>query len=776
MKSTLFISALCSVIYGGAASAADYVNTPLGPTILVNEAAIENVRFEKVVSTENGGAIRVESGSSSVSSGTFIQVYSLGEGGAAYVGEGATLELRGNTRFSGNAAHAVENSGIYTGDWNDVYIARDAELLLNPARGEHISLESGLSSQDATARFTKKGAGTACIGAGADNAFFQGSMEVQAGTLQLASDIVASGVVVTSEAALQVSGAALGVGEGGLPGISLAAKSAGAPAALSGAVLSRNSMGEHATAEQALAQNAYLTVDHMGGIVSVNNLRLEGSMLDIYTPARLSNLSLDAASSANATGTTATLYGSNTLTLRNAASSQLAGITLADGCNLTLNLTKDLAETLDLEEGERTTITLLGSNVEQGATLQFQEGIILGTDMLTAVEAYDATAGGIRLTMSAISAHPATISLGLNNSRSYTAIRRMMSEQGADILAMGTAFSGAVAAVAATREEAVLERLLNQLGGAEYAVLMGNQMEGNLAHLRLLRQLAGTGSMLTNGKRGSDWYAHAFNSTTDWDTDARGCGFRREEWGAIMGTERTITRYFYLGADLSASRAEITPGAGSETWNQDSLNADVYADYRSNGWRSLTSFGVGLHCFDLSRCQPDMHARSTAETDGLSLNFMQEISYRMQLEEGSYLQAFLSIDSSWNRIDSFSESGALSLSVQEQDAWATEVSLGLRYSSRFHVLPEAPPALWSLQTGAVASVGDTTADTTTSFTAIPGYSFLQSSADRGRWGWSIGSSLALPLSDRAALFGSAEGILRSDTTQFEAQIGLRYSF
>lgn len=358
-----------------------------------------------------------------------------------------------------------------------------------------------------------------------------------------------------------------------------------------------------------------------------------------------------------------------------------------------------------------------------------------------------------------------------------------------------------------TRDEAELKRALDEISGREYATIMSSQIEGNLGHLRRLRASAGRGTPLGEYVRpGESVFSNkgvdksdnkgatvlmapspvldsrriragvsAFHEQAELDADANGDGFERSETGAQLTMEYLVSNDFVLGMGLSHSRTKLTPAYGKRR-DEDNTHVDLYGVYQSGSWSSTTALGVGLHQHELGRTVAGM--QTEAEADGLSVNFLQELAYCVYADEEQGLEVFGAVESSFNKVDSFSESGAgnASLLVDEQDAWATDVTLGLRYNHALPSLGKAPAGVFTLQGGVVASLGDTNADATVHFAGAPGYAFKQSAAERNRWGYSVGASVNLPVSASTAVFGTAEAVLRNDSYTVDAQVGVKMAF
>ena len=358
-----------------------------------------------------------------------------------------------------------------------------------------------------------------------------------------------------------------------------------------------------------------------------------------------------------------------------------------------------------------------------------------------------------------------------------------------------------------TRDEAELKRALDEISGREYATIMSSQMEGNLGHLRRLRAAAGMGTPLgeyvtfgcsypsnkgvdkSDNKGASIQLAPspvidsrciragvtAFHEQAELDADSNGEGFERSETGAQLTMEYLVSNDFVLGMGLSHSRTKLTPTYGKRR-DEDNTHFDLYGVYRSGRWSSTTSVGIGLHQHELGRTVAGMQTQ--AEADGLSVNFMQELAYSVYADEEQGLQVFGAVESSFNQVDAFSETGAgnASLCVEEQDAWVADVTLGLRYNHTLPALGNAPAGMFSMQGGVVASLGDTEPEATLRFAGAPGYSYKQYAAERSRWGYSVGASVNVPVSAETAVFGTVDAVMRNNSYTLDAQVGLKMAF
>ena len=144
----------------------------------------------------------------------------------------------------------------------------------------------------------------------------------------------------------------------------------------------------------------------------------------------------------------------------------------------------------------------------------------------------------------------------------------------------------------------------------------------------------------------------------------------------------------------------------------------------------------------------------------------------------SSFETFFSLESTYSRIDSFHESGAgtASINADGHDAWATDLSLGVRSNFSFTLMGDVPAAMLSMQAALVSSVGDTGTDVTLRYAGAPDMPYSVRAAKHNRWGYSLGASLTVPVSKSTAIFGSAETVLRGDSHETTGSVGIRMSF
>ena len=326
-------------------------------------------------------------------------------------------------------------------------------------------------------------------------------------------------------------------------------------------------------------------------------------------------------------------------------------------------------------------------------------------------------------------------------------------------------------------EAAQIQEALDFLGAVNYSVMMHNQIEGNLSHQRMLRNRSMVGRNLRHGKGCTDLYAAGFYDNQRLKGDrSKGEGYRRNEWGGLIGGDTCINENLRLGADVAFGWSNISPSHNMKL-KQRSIYWDVYAQYRKGNWRSLTAVGMGIHNFKAERGIGDLTAKND-HVHGLSLNISEEISYDWKVNEKTTIQPFAAVDLSWNRIDDFTDGdlGAMNMHVAKQDAFIAEFTVGGRYIRDFACVTDAPDATWYFQLGVAVTVGDTDSDMDCNFAGTPDQHFTINAAERDNVGLDLGTGITIPVTQHWAVYGNAEVIFRGDSHHLNAQLGVQHAF
>ncbi len=326
-------------------------------------------------------------------------------------------------------------------------------------------------------------------------------------------------------------------------------------------------------------------------------------------------------------------------------------------------------------------------------------------------------------------------------------------------------------------EAGLIRDALDFLGAVNYSVMMHNQIEGNLSHQRMLRNRSMVGRNLRHAKGCANLYASGFYDNQRLKGDrSKGEGYRRSEWGGLIGADTCINEDWRIGADLALASSRISPSHNMKL-KQRSFYWDIYAQFQKGNWRSHTSVGMGIHNFKVERGIGYLSARNN-HVRGTSLNISEEVTYDWKIDEKSTVQPFVAVDLSWNRIKDFTDGdlGAMNVHVAKQSAFIAEFTVGGRYIRDFACVTDAPDATWYFQLGVAVDAGKTDSDMKCNFVGTPDQQFTIKAAKRDRVGLDLGTGLTLPVSAHWAIYGNAEIILRGDSHNFGAQLGAQYAF
>ena len=388
-------------------------------------------------------------------------------------------------------------------------------------------------------------------------------------------------------------------------------------------------------------------------------------------------------------------------------------------------------------------------------------------------------AGNLILTIDALTGNPAA-SAGLtgNQRNAYSAIINIANTS----YAAGPLYQ-VIKSLSEENDPYAARQMLAKLSGEELATMMSSQIQGNLTHMHRLRSHVGAGQSLFQADSQQPKlaaYVSVFSDLHNLKNDSNGPGHRRSEWGGSLGVETHLSESALMGVSLSSGQACVTPGGDSDSrYREGSTWIDCYMLKNfGRAWRSVTTAGIGLHNYHITRELPYGLSASAKDLTGRAFNISQEFSYSIMTSETTCLQPFFTVQSSMNTIKNFVETGgeSLSLAGDKRRAWATDAIIGARLIHTFGLVSHAPAAALSLQAGLVTSVGDQNDDLTVRFVGAPDTSYTLAGAKRKRIGGNMNVGLTLPLSQSKAIFGSVGATVRGNEREADATVGMRFSF
>lgn len=361
--------------------------------------------------------------------------------------------------------------------------------------------------------------------------------------------------------------------------------------------------------------------------------------------------------------------------------------------------------------------------------------------------------------------------LHANYRRVYECLTRVADDsQAAEALA---ALAGEVTAETDVEE---VKQMLDQLGGFSLTALMRSRIQENLAHVRRLRNGMGSGAPLGDREQRLGSYAAAFGMMEQADGSAALPGYSNSVFGMLLGMEYRVSDALLLGAALEERWSELSPDQQLST-NSSSTSVDVYALVRGRSWESRSSLGFSFHSTDSSRMV--METEMTADgISGFSVNVSQEVSRLMPLGEHSFWQPYAAIDAGFYRIGAFCESGVgpAALSVDGQEAWAVDLTLGGRFQCRFAALSGKEEATWSAFGGVMLSAGDAGGDLQMRFDGAPNHAFNLDNDDESHCGLTLGMGLTVPTGRQSEFFVECSALIRESSRYADCRIGVRKCF
>ena len=663
---------------------------------------------------------------------------SVSGGSEDLIWDPASTNTWSNENAGGEWSGKAEDKRFYDGDSVTFDSAGDVPIegAVNPAsitvKGDsdttfkNAADKAGALTGNAT--LTKEGAGTLDIQT--DNSAYSGNIEVKGGTLRVGHDH------------------ALGSGDVNIAN----AKFDGAGHAVNNKVtLSGNSQLKDASG--------------VTNLTFANGSKITGE--DGYTLSVGHTLTIDStgkARSAENPGSSysgAFTFAGGTLKL-NGGAFDLSGATVnfADGSKSTI----DLSGWEGMTYGNEYTLAKLQLGEGNEAFTEYFE-VTMDPQMQSSAHIEVRENGEVVLVMMEDPTVAATLTR--DQAAAYSVLAQIASNQ----LATGTLAEAAYLATTGNPE------IIDQLSGAEIATAISSQMEGNLAHLRRLRTTIGSGQTLSS-ESSLAAFISAYDDFTSMQRDYNGRGYNRTEYGGVFGMETRLEKDTLLGLALSAGRARVAPSGAQERYHEDTYRQDLYLVTNiADGLRSTTTVGVGEHKFSMHRAGYGL-VSSARDMKGNSLNFSEEIAVTLSSGETGSFETFFSLESTYSHIKAFHESGAgtASISADAHEAWATDLSLGVRANLSFTLMGDVPAAMLSMQAALVSSVGDTGTDVTMRYAGAPDLPYNVRAAKRNRWGYSLGTSLTVPVSKETAIIGSAETVLRGDSHETTGSVGIRMSF
>ena len=304
---------------------------------------------------------------------------------------------------------------------------------------------------------------------------------------------------------------------------------------------------------------------------------------------------------------------------------------------------------------------------------------------------------------------------------------------------------------------AALRQLLNQAAHVEYATLLPSLMNGNLAHMRMLRQSVGAGYRLE--PQGNTTVAmHAFTHRNN------AADYQRSSWGGRLQVEQQLNSDTLLGLALSAGYADTTPDEG-DPLSENLTHLDAYAQLQDNDWQFVFSAGISTH-----ELTPASSLGEGASATGI--NVSAEFLHEIELAEQICLQPFLAVSFTQVQLDEIREAGgSAALHIEEQSACTAEISIGAHLA----FLLDSRTCL-QLSSAVNGCVGNTEPELGMYFEGAPMHSFTLKPARGSIISYELSAGITHQLAPDTSLHASGAARLGDKQSEIHAQAGILLHF
>ena len=308
-----------------------------------------------------------------------------------------------------------------------------------------------------------------------------------------------------------------------------------------------------------------------------------------------------------------------------------------------------------------------------------------------------------------------------------------------------------------TADGTALRQLLNQAAHVEYTTLLPSLMNGNLAHVRMLRQSMGSGYLL-NPQGDTTVALHALthrNSAAD---------YQRSSWCGRLQVEQHPDSDTLWGIALSAGYADTTPDEGAPL-SENFSHLDAYTQLRNHGWQFIFSAGISTH--ELS---PACSLGEGASATGI--NVSAEVLHEIELTGQTCLHPFIAVSFTQVQLDDIREAGgSAAIHIEEQSACAAEISLGAHCS--FLLDSHTTLQFTSAFNG---FLGASAPELDMHFEGAPKQSFTLKPARSSIFSYELSAGLTHQISPDTTLHASGAARLGDKQSEFHAQAGILLHF
>ncbi len=340
------------------------------------------------------------------------------------------------------------------------------------------------------------------------------------------------------------------------------------------------------------------------------------------------------------------------------------------------------------------------------------------------------------------------------------------------------------------------DRLLASVAGASTSVLapaLGADMQRNLRSIRNRTTTMGMDERYEyDDLSHTSFWVNAETSFIKRDGEDLLPGYKSNAYGGTLGVAHNVSARSTVGLALSAMYQSVTSDA------VDKLDADFTTAYISafavtqrRAWRHTFVASVGFTNAKMDRCVSWTDKRAdgndvagsystSGSTSGLSFGLMYELGYAfaMNEEQSTVLQPVFNLQLHNAGLSSYEEEGSTAgLRVDPGEYTVLEMGLGARLQMVMGESVYNRASLLEMRALVKFYAGDEKGESSVGLLAdTTGHSATVEGATEGRVGIEFGAGLSIPLENRAELFMDAGAEVRSSFVDFNATVGMKFTF
>ncbi len=255
-------------------------------------------------------------------------------------------------------------------------------------------------------------------------------------------------------------------------------------------------------------------------------------------------------------------------------------------------------------------------------------------------------------------------------------------------------------------------------------------------------------------------------------------GYKLNTWGGTFGFDVTCSDSFVWGAAFSASYGDLD--AYMANGDLDSYYGNLFFRIQSGRWAHnvILTYGWNDASLDRTAGVPGALYTMHGSTSGSSYGAFYEGTYDLYLNENktSVFQPLANASVYRSRMDGFTESGGLGMSVDDMESTYGTVGLGGRLRGELSSNLAGRACMGELRAQVVQNLGDRKAVAALTPVGAPGAGFRVNGSREGATGLQVGAGLTIPVGYTSSVFADVNADFRSRASSVNGSIGYRMTF